>query len=366
MKNKKIIISIVPHLEGGGVERVVAMLSEGLVKLKHCESHIITIRPYQSLIPIPDMIKVHNLDLTKRTFLNQRMSTSTKSKIVDDYITNHISPNPELILAHQETVSKSIKKSKFSNVMYHVIHSNLTNARLGRKRGLSRFFTKFAVHNLYRNKNCIAVSEGVKEDLTANFNLSSNRIQVITNAVDEEFLNNQSSIRSIDIQDEYFLHVGNFSSAKRHDRLVESYLKSGVKTPLRLIGKESKLTETVAQTIKKNRLEDQVIIQGYESNPYPWIRNAKGLILSSDYEGLVMVLLEAIALGTPIISTNCKSGPAEIVGDNTHCLTELSIDSLALKIKELDDEPEKFRIPLLDKFKIESMVNAYYQLIDKL
>ncbi|HAS8528618.1 TPA: glycosyltransferase [Vibrio vulnificus] len=365
MMNKKIIISIVPHLEGGGVERVVAMLSEGLVRQKNCECHIITIRPHHSLIPISDIVRVHNLDLTKRNLLNFRMSARVKSKIVDDYIIENISPTPHLILAHQETVSKSIKNSKFNNVIYHVVHSNLTNARLGQKKGLSRFFSKSAVHNLYRNKNCVAVSEGVKEDLTANFNLSSNRIKVITNAVDEEFLNNQSTITSIDRQEEYFLHVGNFSAAKRHDRLVESYLKSGVKTPLRLIGKESKLTEAVAQTIKKNCLEDHVIIQGYESNPYPWIRNAKGLILSSDYEGLVMVLLEAIALGTPIISTNCKSGPAEIVGDNTHCLTELSIDSLALKIKELDDGPEKFRIPLLDKFKIESMVNAYYQLIDK-
>ncbi|MCU8238256.1 glycosyltransferase [Vibrio vulnificus] len=365
MMNKKIIISIVPHLEGGGVERVVAMLSEGLIRLKNCECHIITIRPYQSLIPISDTIKVHNLDLTKRTFLNQRMSTRTKSKIVDDYITNHISPNPELILAHQETVSKSVKKSKFGSVIYYVIHSNLTNARLDKKKGLSRFLTKSTIHNLYRNRNCIAVSQGVKEDLTTNFNLCSNQIKVITNAVDEVFLQQESTSTSLDIKEDYLLHVGNFSSAKRHDRLVESYLKSGIKTPLRLIGKESELTDKVSEMIKQNHLENQVIIQGYESNPYPWIRNAKGLILSSDYEGLVMVLLEAIALGTPIISTNCKSGPAEIVGDNTHCLTELSIDSLALKIKELDDGPEKFRIPLLDKFKIESMVNAYYQLIDK-
>ncbi|HFQ4922302.1 TPA: glycosyltransferase [Vibrio vulnificus] len=365
MINKKTVISIVPHLEGGGVERVVLMLSEGLVKLKNCDCHIITIRPYQRLIPIEDNIRVHNLDLTKRSYLDFRMSARVKSKIVDDYIINHISPSPDLILAHQETVSKSIKKSRFKNAIYHVVHSNLTNARLGHKKGLSRFFAKSAVYNLYQNRNCIAVSQGVKEDLTTNFNLSADRVKVIMNAVDEEFLNNESTLTHVDIQEDYLLHVGNFSSAKRHDRLVEAYLKSGVKTPLRLIGKESELTGAVAQLIKKHHLENHVIIQGYESNPYPWILNAKGLILSSDYEGLVMVLLEAIALGTPIISTDCKSGPAEIVGENTHCLTELTVDSLALKIKELDSEPEKFRVPLLDKFKIKSMVNSYYQLIEK-
>lgn len=93
-----------------------------------------------------------------------------------------------------------------------------------------------------------------------------------------------------------------------------------------MVGKgecENKIKELVTSL----NLENQVIFTGFKSNPYPLLSKAKGLILSSDYEGLPTVILEALALKVPVISTDCPSGPNEILPE--HSLCELDIDSLS-------------------------------------
>ena len=59
----------------------------------------------------------------------------------------------------------------------------------------------------------------------------------------------------------------------------------------------------------------RLILPGFQSNPYNWIKKAKALVLSSDYEGLPTVLLESIALGTKVVSSDCPHGPDEILTD---------------------------------------------------
>lgn len=360
---KKIIVSIVPHLEGGGIERIVTQLSSGLIKEKNAKAHIITTKPYAGNFPYDDNIIIHNLDITKRTTLNLRQSDKSKSKFIDAYISENISIKPDLILAHQESTHKSMRYSKFNNLFF-VIHSNISESKLRNKKLIPRLFSTIKINMLYRGNKCICVSKGIKEDLKKNFLIED--AMVIYNAIniEETKLAASNSEQDNNPTNNYFIHVGNFTAAKRQDRLVKAYIKSGVKKDLIMIGGGNHRLSGVDEIITSHKLSDRIKILGFQKNPYPYIRNSKGLILSSDYEGLPMVLLEALALNVPIISTNCKSGPIEVVGkEGLHCLSDLTVDSLGEKIAELDKNPQKFKIKINEKFMLSYCVEQYYKLI---
>jgi glycosyltransferase involved in cell wall biosynthesis len=71
--------------------------------------------------------------------------------------------------------------------------------------------------------------------------------------------------------------------------------------------------EKALKLAQKHGVAEQLILPGFQRNPYNWIQSAEALVLSSDYEGLPTVLLEAIALGTKVVSTACPHGPDEIL-----------------------------------------------------
>ncbi|AMD00104.1 N-acetylgalactosamine-N,N'-diacetylbacillosaminyl-diphospho-undecaprenol 4-alpha-N-acetylgalactosaminyltransferase [Halomonas chromatireducens] len=88
-------------------------------------------------------------------------------------------------------------------------------------------------------------------------------------------------------------------------------------------------------------LDNKVVMLGYRTNPYPFIQNAKALILTSDAEGLPRVLIEALLLHTPVISVDCPSGPREILTDS---LADYLVDQddekgLAEAIARMDSSP---------------------------
>ena len=74
----------------------------------------------------------------------------------------------------------------------------------------------------------------------------------------------------------------------------------------------------IEEKIKKLNLEDRMLLLGMKKNPYPWIKNAEILVHSSKYEGLPTVLIEALILRKIVISTNCPTGPKEILGNGKY------------------------------------------------
>jgi glycosyltransferase involved in cell wall biosynthesis len=110
------------------------------------------------------------------------------------------------------------------------------------------------------------------------------------------------------------LGVGRLTRQKNFPNLIRAFARVRTQQPSRLMilgeGEDRSALETL---IAELGLQGEVSLPGFVQNPYAYMKRAAMFVLSSDWEGLPTVLIEALALGTPVVSTNCPSGPMEIL-----------------------------------------------------
>ena len=165
----------------------------------------------------------------------------------------------------------------------------------------------------------IAVSQGVAEDLSQTIGLNPKRLEVIYNPVLNEAMF-QKANQPLDHpwfqpgQPPVILGVGRLEKLKDFPNLLRAFALLRQKQEARLIilG-EGNLRKSLEALIKELGIEHDVELPGFNNNPYAFMKNAQVFALSSILEGLPTVLIEAMALGTPVVSTDCKSGPKEII-----------------------------------------------------
>jgi glycosyltransferase involved in cell wall biosynthesis len=164
---------------------------------------------------------------------------------------------------------------------------------------------------LYDGCNLIAVSDGVAEDLRTGIGLGKARIVRIYNGFDIAAIQKAAAQPATDLPREPFvLHVGRFMPQKRHDLLLDAW--KIISLPLRLVLLTAP-DPALERMIRERNLQGRVAVAGFQRNPYPWMRASELLVLSSDREGMPNVLVEALACGTRVVSTDCPSGPREIL-----------------------------------------------------
>jgi glycosyltransferase involved in cell wall biosynthesis len=164
---------------------------------------------------------------------------------------------------------------------------------------------------LYEGRNLVAVSDGVAQDLRGAVSLVRARIVRIYNGFDFAAIQQAAAQPARELPAEPFvLHVGRFMPQKRHDVLLDAWRLAGLPYRLVLLSAASPALEAM---IRERALQDRVTVAGFQPNPYPWMRAAELLTLCSDREGMPNVLVEALACGTRVLSTDCPSGPREVL-----------------------------------------------------
>ena len=124
-----------------------------------------------------------------------------------------------------------------------------------------------------------------------------------------------------DIDSKVVVAVGRLDVQKNYPLLIRSFakiIKEGIDAELHIYGK-GPLLEELSEIASVEGLEDKVVFKGFRSNVWHDIEKASVYVLSSDYEGMPNALIEAMALGLPVISTNCPiGGPSELItsGEN--------------------------------------------------
>ncbi|MBL8473233.1 MAG: glycosyltransferase [Rhodocyclaceae bacterium] len=190
-------------------------------------------------------------------------------------------------------------------------------ALLARHGGTKAARRRHRYTEIYGAHPLIAVSQGVADDLRATFDLR-NRIEAIPNPFDVAAIRARAAEEAAGLPARPFvLHVGRFATQKRHDLLLDAWVALPAAPDLVLLTAPEPALQAM---IDVRGLSARVHIAGFQSNPYPWMAAARLLVLCSDHEGLPNVLLEALACGTPVVSTDCPSGPAEILRNLPECL----------------------------------------------
>jgi len=163
----------------------------------------------------------------------------------------------------------------------------------------------------------IAVSEGVRRDLVENYGVAGRKVQVIHNPVDPQRIIDSGSERSsVKLPDRYIVGSGRLTANKNFPLLIRAYLESGIVEKLVIMG-DGEERSALEQLISQLGLNERVMLTGYLSNPYPIIKGARAFVSSSNAEGFPNALVEAMALGCPVIATDCDAGPMEILSGRT-------------------------------------------------
>jgi glycosyltransferase involved in cell wall biosynthesis len=114
-------------------------------------------------------------------------------------------------------------------------------------------------------------------------------------------------------------------------------------------------------------LQDSVALPGYIANPYSCMARASAVVLSSRWEGLPTVLIESLALGTPVVSTDCPSGPREILQDGAlgRLVPVGDVAQLALAIDAVLSAKMKVQLPsaALSRYTLESVLAQYRRVL---
>jgi glycosyltransferase involved in cell wall biosynthesis len=167
----------------------------------------------------------------------------------------------------------------------------------------------------------VAVSSDLKDHLVKRFHACARAVSVIHNPIDLDLLNKMAAAEGkVALPPRpCIVAMGRMVPQKDFSTLINAYALIAGEVPhdLLILG-EGPLRESLVAQAAQLGLADRIRMPGYLDNPYPLVRHADLFVLSSVHEAFGNVLVEALALGVPVASTNCPGGPREILADGRY------------------------------------------------
>lgn len=324
---------VIHSLRGGGSERVAVNLLRGLDK----HEFSLTLVLYEPIFdyPLPGDVDVIILDIPPTwnifkltgNFIRKivRLAVVIKKTHPDIVFSLLTSTNITVILA------KVLSRVRCKMIASEQTHPsvNLNNEPYG---GITRYLMK---HTYPKADRIVAVSEGIKKDLIEAFSLPQEKIEVIYNPIDiieAEMLSHEPVYHPWFFENvPIVVAVGRLTKQKGYPHLMQAFSAVRQSSPCRLviIGKGED-EGNLARMVKALGIEGDVQFLGFQENPFKYMARSSVFVLSSLYEGFGNVIVEAMALGLPVISTDCPSGPSEIIEDRKNGLLVPVKDEKAL------------------------------------
>jgi len=405
----------ISSLAGGGAERAFVNLAQGLVKRGFTDLWLILNRvkgPYLAHLPQevrvvdlcePDVpfrfsrllrylsqqhagslwlnsaAKSHYIALKVTGYLRKRhlqfmlLSSLMSLKLADQI--RRIQPNA-LLSALTNCNLTAILAQQFVNDAKVVINEQNTPSLSIRSQPAAGTVLRMMCRLYPKADRIVAVSQGVADDLIAILNLPPEKVTVIYNPIvtPELFERAQKPINHPWLEQNrlpVILAVGRLTKAKDYPTLLKAFSLVRQVRPAKLLilgeGEERANLERLAIELG---IQNDVSMPGFVDNPFAFMSKASVFVLSSAWEGLPTVLVEALACGCPVVATDCRSGPREILDNGRYgrLVPVGDHEALAKAILETLDNPDspadrQTRIQRAMEFSVDAAVDKYLKVL---
>ena len=358
------IAMYVPSLKGGGAERAMVSLAAGLSGRGLAVDLVLVKAEGEYLCQVPEQVRLIDL--------NSHRTAASFLKFAR-YIREQ-SPDVVLSALTPANVVALVAKFLFRRKLRVVIRQDSTFTEAFKEGSLKeRSVLRMLKWLLPVADGIVPVSQGVAADLRSVAPAASRKIITIYNPVvwPDHSGKAASSIDHPWFQDNsvpVILSVGRLVPVKEHARLLKAFAQVLQSRPVRLvILGEGLERRNLAELTEQLGITQHVDMPGFHANPFAYMSKANVFALSSKYEGLPTVLIEAMACGTPVVSTDCPSGPREILEDGKwgrlvpvgdwRAMAEAIIDTLDNPI------PSDQLIARASAFSAEASVDRYLEVL---
>jgi glycosyltransferase involved in cell wall biosynthesis len=351
---RKRILFLLPSLTGGGAERVFTTLLRHLDRTRF-EPHLALLQAQGAYMgDIPKDVPIHDLKVSRvRYALPKILRLIWKIR-------------PQTILAtmgHLNTALVSVNFFFPRNTRLLVREAAMPSEVFRGRKDLKLW--QWLYRNLYKSADkVVCPSDAVAGDLEENFGVPREKLVRIYNPVDVERVRQMASEGECPYQaaGPYLIAVGRLSREKGFDILIDAMpavLRRFPAAQLYILG-EGPLEAELKEQVQTLGLYENVVFLGFQANPWLYLKHADAFILPSRYEGLPNVLLEALALGAPVVVSDCPGGIREIresVGNMAVVPTE-NPGALAEAIITVCGSPAP-AIESLGRFDLQQVVSEY-------
>lgn len=348
----------IPDLSGGGAERVMLNLANGFAERGLNVDLVLQKQSGVYLDQVDERVEIHDLEAGR--------ALGAIGPLV--HYLRHRQPDA-LISALGQMNLVAVLARWISTTRVPVLVTEHETFERGRDSGfVQRLFPRLA-RLLYPAATIAAVSEGAADSLAEVTGLPRERINVLYNPV----LTDDITGRFADPLPEsaptpYVLAAGRLVGLKNFPLLLRAFAKIAAEKPdlnLVILGEGDDRAEL--ETLRAELgLQERVSLPGFTDNPYPWLKHAAAFVLSSNWEGLPTVLIEALAAGVPVVATDCPSGPSEILeGGRLGRLVPVNdVDALATALLEAVQENGNPAQPAdLERYTLAAAADAYLELL---
>ncbi|MGQ9831122.1 MAG: glycosyltransferase [Thermochromatium sp.] len=307
-----------PSFGDGGVERMMTHLARGIAEQGFRVDFVVgsPVAPY--LDTLPPSVRLHHLTARDRR---------TRRRFLHDYVER---ARPAIVLTAKtddDRVALAVKASQSGDTRYF-LRPGTTQTERWNARGrnpLKRWWERRQLSALYRRADgIIAVSHGVAADVAAISDLPRERIRVVRNPTLTPELEEYARAP---LDHPWFapgeppviMGIGGLRLQKDFATLIRAFARLYRQRPCRLLilgqGRQRERLQRLAERLGVGGAVD---LHGFDPNPYRFLVRARLFVLSSRWEGSPNVLTESLALGVPVVATDCRSGPREILQDGRY------------------------------------------------
>jgi glycosyltransferase involved in cell wall biosynthesis len=367
--SQKRLAIFLPGLLGGGAERTMLNLAQGFAGRGYAVDLVLAQAEGPYLDQVPESVRLVELNTRHRS---ARRTLASLPALVR-YLRRE-EPDGLLSALNRANIA-AVWAWRLASIPGRVVISeqNTFSSWLEKSSRWRTWLMLQLVRSFYPWADAItAVSEGVADDLAQVVGVPRERIEVVPNPGVTPELRKKAQA-PLDHpwfqpgQPPVVLAVGSLTVQKDFPTLIRAVAHVQETRPVRLlILGEGQDRPTLEAQVRKLGLEQSISLPGFVANPYAYMARASVFVLSSRWEGLPTVLMEALFCGAPVVATDCPSGPREILrgGQYGRLVPVGEVTALADAIQAtLDDKTARPPRESWQPFELESVVNQYIKVL---